>query len=191
MASCNGSNNSKTELSHHLTIEQKAVNFFVDSLLYKPVQLGEKNNEVYLPPLFDKWLYKEGLFKGIDLYSNSEFEGVTKPYIDSISYAIAIEEHTNKISGFEEMWTTYDSLIKYPARIHIDFPTFIKLTEYKNFQNMNDSTSMYMRVYKYLPVTNGYYVQIEFTHIISGVEFPYSLYVFMDRGKKIRNYFWN
>lgn len=181
---CNGQRASLTDVS----LEMKALEYFVDSILYKTYYYQTDSDAFVLPPPSYKENWKEeGIFSGYVIYSEG-VKNISEPYFDAHTLSLDSSELTNmdyKIA--KEFLADYNFQIKKNVvPKNLVFPDVINKLTYSEFEKLNEDSSLFLDIRMHLTASEGYLVQL---FLENNKSENYQFYIFFDKNKEVTG--WN
>lgn len=148
-------NEKKDQLSQAISLEQKALTVFLDSVAYKPIDDQSDNDSSELVPILpgvpidSVWEYK-GMFLGYNLTIDGYASQLSKPYVDTLSF-ISNQEFYNdsakqEIIGYWKYQRDY--LLADTTRVELQIPDSLKKDILKNFLSRKANRDIFLQVYK-------------------------------------------
>lgn len=178
------------------SVENIAVSFFVDSLLYQQglftrVTHGSLVGERITPP-FESNLYSNGLFKGYTLLASKWASSLTRPFIDSTVYSNPVFEYEDDdLELFRKIEAQFKSESSKADSVLINIKEPLVEFELSNDNLLNlTNNSLVMVVHRALFVEDKYYVQINFLDYFDLPFFEeYVLYIVLNKTQEVDYWF--
>ncbi len=169
------------------SIEQTALQFFSDSVLYnKSFYQADSGYVLLIPENYKEKWKNNGIFSGWDAVCSGNVRGISKPYFerkDVFGNPSFNNELGRKVLDLHDF---YDSLKEngFASKI-LSIPNKISMLSYSDFIKSNDSSLAFISVRHHLKNRQEYYVQISVESKDLVVE-P----IFGDSLERYEFYFW-